>query len=127
MAVTTAQIRDLLNRPRGLNEGTINEYITIRTSQVDKITRSSTLYAITAGPTDAEKENAIKYLVAVDCLRVLIDTMPSYVPENDQRQQDIRLNAQLRTMQAQADDMLELIAEKGGTAFTVKKTSTRIE
>ncbi len=36
MAVTTSQIRDLLNRPRGLNEGTITEYITIRTAEVNK-------------------------------------------------------------------------------------------
>ena len=36
MAVTTSQIRDLLNRPRGLNDGTVTEYITIRTAQVNK-------------------------------------------------------------------------------------------
>ncbi len=129
MAITNAQIRDLLNRPRGLNEGTISEYVTIRTAQINKEARSGTLYGV--DPTNAVdtdlKETAIKYLVAVDCLRVLIDTMPSYVPENEFRQQDIRLNAQLRTMQRQADDMLEMVRAKGGTAFYVDKTNTRTE
>ena len=41
MAVTTAQIRDLLNRPRGLTEGTITEYITIRTAEVNKKVRGT--------------------------------------------------------------------------------------
>ena len=36
MAVTSEQIRDLLNRPKGLNEATITEYIIIRTTQVTK-------------------------------------------------------------------------------------------
>jgi len=39
MAVTTSQIRDLLNRPRGLNEGTITEMISIRNTQVEKVSR----------------------------------------------------------------------------------------
>ena len=37
MAVTNDNIRDLLNRPRGLNDATITEYISIRTEQVKQI------------------------------------------------------------------------------------------
>ncbi len=83
MAVTTAQIRDLLNRPRGLNEGTINEYITIRTAEVNKKTRQADLFGVTDtyAPDTTVKESAIKFLVCVDCLRVLIDTIPAVVPE----------------------------------------------
>ena len=45
MAVTATQIRNLLNNPRGLIQGTITEYITIRTNQVTKVARGSN-YAI---------------------------------------------------------------------------------
>ena len=81
MAVTTAQIRDLLNRPRGLNEATINEYVTIRTAEVNKKARGAN-FGVTAdnAPTDALKESAIKFIVCVDCLRVLIDTIPAVHP-----------------------------------------------
>ena len=41
MAVTTDNIRDLLNRPRGLVEGAISEYISLRTTQVDQIARNA--------------------------------------------------------------------------------------
>ena len=76
MTVTTAQIRDLLNRPRGLNEGTITELITVRTNEVNKVARSSTLYSVGdhAVTTDL-KEGAIKMLVCLDCLNILIDTI----------------------------------------------------
>lgn len=129
MAATTTQIRDLLNRPRGLNENTISEYLTIRNNLVDKITRSATLYDIVSGNevTTALKDDAVKFLVAVDCLRVMIDTIPSYVPENQQRQQDIRLKTQLSSMEKQAQEALDLIAEAGGTAFYITKTATRQE
>ena len=82
MAVTTAQIRDLLNRPRGLNEGTISEYITIRTAEVNKKTRQADLFGVTDtyAPDTTVKESAIKFLVCVDCLRVLIDTIPPIMP-----------------------------------------------
>jgi len=127
MAVTTTQIRDLLNRPRGLNDATITEYLTIRTNLVDKMARSATLYEIGTGNevTSALKDDAVKFLTAVDCLRVMVDTIPSYVPENKQRQQDIRLRTQLSSMEKQAQESLDLIAEAGGTAFYITKTQSR--
>jgi len=126
MAVTTTQIRDLLNRPRGLNEQTITEYLTIRTNLVTKVARSN-LYEIAAANivTDDLKDDAVKFLTAVDCLRVMIDTIPSYVAENKQRQQDIRLRTQLTSMEKQAQESLDLIAEAGGTAFYITKTQSR--
>jgi len=128
MAVTTAQIRDLLNRPRGLNEGTINEYITIRTAEVNKKTRQADLFGVTDtyAPDTTVKESAIKFLVCVDCLRVLIDTIPAVVPEKEQGVSDIRYNQQLKSFQAQADSALALIAEAGGSAFYTSSTTTRI-
>jgi len=42
MTVTTDTIRDLLGRPRGLNDATISEYITLRTIQVNKASRNAT-------------------------------------------------------------------------------------
>ena len=41
MTVTTDNIRDLQNRPRGLNEATITELISIRTAQVNKSARNT--------------------------------------------------------------------------------------
>ena len=53
MVVSTSQIRDLLNRPRGLNENTITEYLTIRTAEVTKKTRMTGYVGVTANaPTD---------------------------------------------------------------------------
>ena len=56
MTVTTTQIRELLNRPRGLNEATITEYVTIRTAEVNKKARGAN-FGVTADnpPTDALK------------------------------------------------------------------------
>ncbi len=125
MAVTTSQIRDLLNRPRGLNEETISEYITIRTQEVTKKARSASLYGLTTGVETTEKESAIKMLVACDCLRVMLDTIPSYVPENMQRQQDIRVRAQLVRFEQRADELLAAISEAGGTAFAINKSDSR--
>ena len=127
ITVTNAQIRDLLNRPRGLSEGTITEYVTIRSNQVTKMARGTNYEVGTYAVSDAEQSDAVKYLVCVDCLRVLIDTAPMYVPENEFRQQDIRLRTQLETMQKEANKILALIAEKGGTAFYTTKSKTRIE
>lgn len=127
ISVTNSQIRDLLNRPRGLTEGTITEYVTIRTNQVVKMARGTDYNVSVYAVSDSEKSDAIKYLVCCDCLRVLIDTAPMYVPDNKFRQQDIRLRTQLETMQKQADSVLALISEKGGTAFYTTKSSTRIE
>jgi hypothetical protein len=127
MAITTSQIRDLLNRPRGLNEATINEYITIRTNEVNKVSRDDTLYGLSelVGVDDTSKESAIKFLVCVDCLRVMIDTIPSYVPENEQRQQDIRLQAQLRSFENQANRLLAQISEAAGSAYYSESSDSR--
>ena len=127
MAVTTGQIRNMLNQPRGLNNGTITEYITIRTEEITQIARSTTLYSISNSISDTQKESAIKFLVAIDCLRVMIDTIPSYVPENQQRANDIRLSAQLKSFEKQAERILSQIREKGGTAFAIDNTETRQE
>tara|TARA_R100000458_G_C8181837_1_gene178600 strand:+ start:171 stop:605 length:435 start_codon:yes stop_codon:yes gene_type:complete len=128
MAVTTAQIRDLLNRPRGLNEGTITEYITIRTAEINKKARAANYVGGTSAnvPSDALKESAIKMMVCADCLRVLIDTIPSWVPEKEQGTQDIRFNTQLRSFDKQALEAIRAIEEKGGTAFDAKATTTRV-
>ena len=128
MAVTTANIRDLLNRPRGLNEGTISEYITIRTEEVNKKARGTHMLALDSANavTTAQKESAIKFLVAADCLRVMIDTIPSYVDENERKVNDIRLSAQLRQFEKRADESLALISEKGGTVYQGKATKTKV-
>lgn len=127
MAITTSQIRDLLNRPRGLNEATIDEYITIRTAEVNKKVRSSTLYGLSesVGVETTETESAIKMLVACDCLRVMIDTIPSYVPEPEQRRTDMRLRDQLSRFESRASELLNSIAEAGGSAFVVSSTDSR--
>jgi hypothetical protein len=127
MAVTTSQIRDLLNRPRGLNEGTITEYITIRTAEVNKKARKADYVGVTTNaPTDALKESAIKMLVCADCLKVLIDTIPATVPEKDKGTSDIRFAAQLRSFEKAASEAMKNIEEKGGTAFKVKSTTSRV-
>ena len=124
---TKSQIRDLLNRPRGLNDGTIDEYITIRSAQITRMRRSSTLYGLsdTAGVNDTECESAIKFLVCVDCLRVMIDTIPMYVPEAEQRRTDIRLSAQLKSFEAQAERLLKAIAEAESSAFAIDSSNSR--
>ena len=128
MAVTTAQIRDLLNRPRGLNEGTISEYISIRTAEVTKKARAATYVGGTTTnvPTDALKESAIKMMVCADCLRIIVDTIPAWVPEKEQGTQDIRFNQQLKSFEKQALEAIRAIEEKGGTAFDIKATTTRV-
>lgn len=129
MTVEPSQIRDLLNRPRGLNEATISEYITIRTEEVTRSRRSNTLFGLGegVGVTDTQAESAIKFLVCVDCLRVMIDTIPMYVPEPEQRRTDIRLSAQLKSFEAQADRLLSQIAERGGTSFAIDSSNSRQE
>jgi hypothetical protein len=126
--VTTAQIRDLLNRPRGLNEGTISEYITIRTAEVNKKARAVDYVGGTADnvPSTTLKESAIKMLVCVDCLRVLIDTIPTFVPEKERGTQDIRFSKQLASFETSALEAIRAIEEKGGTAFNAKATATRV-
>lgn len=128
MAVTTDNIRDLLNRPRGLLEGTISEYISIRTLEINKTARSSTLFGVTAEnavSTDL-KEAVIKTRVAVDCLLVLIDTIPSYYTEEDGRYAEQRFREQLKEMSKRADDLYAQVREVGGTAFSTKSTTSRL-
>ena len=128
MTVTTDNIRDLLNRPRGLNEATITEYISIRTEQVNKSARNNAFLAEDSPNivTTAQKESAIKALVCSDCLQVMIDTLPSYVNESDRKEQDIRLTAQLRGFIKRGEEMLALISEVGGTAVKFSQTKTRL-
>ena len=127
MAGTSDNIRDLLNRPRGLNNATITEYITIRTAEVNKKARAATYVGVTTNaPTDALKESAIKFMVCVDCLRVLIDTIPAVVPEKDKGTSDIRFNKQLASFEKQAEAAMAAIEERGGTAFYVKGTASKV-
>jgi len=126
--ITVNTIRDLLNRPRGLNSGTIVEYVNMRNTQISKKTRKTNYVGVdsTNAPTTAEIETAIKLVVCVDCLRVLIDTIPAVVPEKEQGTSDIRFNKQLASFEKQAQDALSVIEEKGGTAFYVKSTATKV-
>ena len=126
--ITVAQIRDLLNRPRDLNHNTIVEYLNIRIAEINKKSRASGYVGVTSdnAPTTTLRESAIKLLVCCDCLRVLIDTIPAVVPEKEQGTQDIRFNKQLETFEKQAAEALALIEEKGGTAFYVKGTSSKV-
>ncbi len=124
---TVSQIRDLLNRPRGLNEATVNEYITMRSAQVNRMRRSSNLYGVndSTGVTDTECESAIKMLVCVDCLRVMIDTIPMYFPEAEQRRTDIRLSQQMKSFEKHADSLLKAISEAESSAFAIDSSNSR--
>lgn len=126
MAVTSDNIRDLLNRPRGLNAATITELITVRTNEVNKFSRGS-LYGVgdNAVTTDL-KEGAIKMLVCLDCLNILIDTVPSYYSESERSVYDRRFQQQIEAFQRRADEAVALIREAEGSAFVVKKTTSRI-
>tara|TARA_R110000823_G_scaffold201203_2_gene332114 strand:+ start:572 stop:958 length:387 start_codon:yes stop_codon:yes gene_type:complete len=127
MAVTNDNIRDVLNRPRGLNENTITELLSIRTNEVNKVARGirfgvGTEYAVT---TDL-KEGAIKMLVALDCLNILIDTVPSYYSEDQQRVYDRRFQQQILTFQQRADEAMALIADAGNATFATGNSNTRL-
>ena len=126
MAVTSDSIRDLLNRPRGLNAATITELITVRTNEVNKLARGS-LYGVgdNAVTTDL-KEGAIKMLVCLDCLNILIDTVPSYYSESERSVYDRRFQQQVEAFQRRADEAVKLIQEAEGSAFVVKKTTSRL-
>tara|TARA_R100001163_G_scaffold51462_1_gene38855 strand:+ start:6531 stop:6911 length:381 start_codon:yes stop_codon:yes gene_type:complete len=125
MAVTTDNIRDVLNRPRGLNEGTISELITIRTNEVNKVARGSR-YGVSNAPTTDLKEGAIKMLVALDCLNILIDTVPSYYSEDQQRVYDRRFQQQILTFQQRADEAMSLISDRGDATFATGNSKTRL-
>ncbi len=102
MAVTNDNIRDLLNRPRGLNEATITELVTIRTAQINKMARGSK-YGVDSAVDTTLKESAIKFLTVLDCLNILVDTVPSYYSEDMQSVYDRRFQQQIITYQQRAD------------------------
>lgn len=126
MAVTSDNIRDLLNRPRGLNDATITEMISLRTSEVNKVARG-TLYGVgdSAVTTDL-KEVAIKVLVALDCLNILVDTVPSYYSESERSVYDRRFQQQIVLYEKRADEALKMIKEGEGSSFRTKKTTSRL-
>jgi|TARA_R100000482_G_scaffold113633_2_gene56304 hypothetical protein len=130
MAVTTDNIRDLLGRPKGLLTITISEYINIRTNFVDKVARDDKyLNDGTNAVSTALKEDAIKMLVAVDCLSILIDTLPGQMgvmDSDDGRFQDRRYQYQLDMFRKRAKEALDLVSDSGSSAFAVKSTSSRI-
>jgi|TARA_R100001463_G_scaffold19613_1_gene48092 hypothetical protein len=126
MAVTTDNIRDLLNRPRGLVEGAISEYISLRTTQVDQIARNANYILPETAVTTAEKEVAIKMLVCTDCLLILIDTTPTFYPEKERGEQDRRFQSQLKVFEKRAKDALDMISEKAGAAFATGNSKSRI-
>tara|TARA_R100001510_G_scaffold57318_1_gene64983 strand:+ start:454 stop:846 length:393 start_codon:yes stop_codon:yes gene_type:complete len=127
MAVTTDNIRDLLNRPKGLTEGTITEMITIRTNEVNKVARGSK-YGVQADNqvTTDLKEGAIKMLVALDCLNILINTIPTYFSEDERSVYDRRFAEQIKVYEKRAADALKLVAEGEGSAYASGKTKTRL-
>tara|TARA_R100001015_G_C4634282_1_gene200520 strand:+ start:5409 stop:5801 length:393 start_codon:yes stop_codon:yes gene_type:complete len=127
MAVTTDNIRDLLNRPKGLTEGTITEMISIRTNEVNKVARGSK-YGVQADNqvTTDLKEGAIKMLVALDCLNILINTVPTYYSEDERSVYDRRFAEQIKVYEKRAADALKLVAEGEGSAYASGKTKTRL-
>jgi len=126
MAVTSNTIRAILNRPRGLNEDTITELITIRTNQVNKMARGS-LYGVgDYAVTDDLKDDAVKVLVCLDCLNILVDTVPTYYSESERSVYDRRYQQQIVTYQQRADEALKLIAGNGASAFTIGNTTSRL-
>ena len=128
MTVTTDNICDLLNRPRGLNEATITEPISM-TAQVNKSARNTKFLGDSSNAvTDAEKNAAIKALVCSDRLQILDDTISTYVDdEGEKRENDIRLTAQMRAFQRRADGFDEDDHERGGSAFVFKATKTKVD
>ena len=126
--ITVNSIRALLNHPRGLNSGTIIEYVNLRNTQIAKKSRKANYVGVnsTNAPTTAEIETAVKMVVCVDCLRVLVDTIPAVVPEKEQGVSDIRFNKQLASFEKQAEDALRLIEEVGATAFYKKATAAKV-
>ena len=126
--ITVNSIRALLNHPRGLNSGTIIEYVNLRNTQIAKKSRKANYVGVnsTNAPTTAEIETAVKMVVCVDCLRVLVDTIPAVVPEKEQGVSDIRFNKQLASFEKQAEDALRVIEEVGATAFYKKATAAKV-
>lgn len=128
MAVTTSQIRDLLNRPPNLVEGTITEYITMRTEEANKIARTNS-YGIGEDHqvTTSNKEEYIKAAVCADVLVVLVNTLPHHTMLKAKEGTDDRFRRQLEQFQLRAADLKALIAEPPAAAFVVDKSKTRQE
>ena len=55
----------------------------------------------------------------------MIDTIPMYVPEPEQRRTDIRLGTQLKSFEKQADTLLKSIAEAESSAFAIDSSNSR--
>ena len=129
MAVLESSIRALLNQPRGLLSETITEYISMRTAEINKKRRSPTLYGVSSANavTDELAEAAIKALVVMDCLSVMIDTIPTYYPPKEQGPIEQRCRGQMKLFQERAEALVKEVADKGGTAFASKKTNTRLD
>ena len=127
MVVTETQIRDLLNRPRGLNQGTITEYLTIRSNEVDKLARSTEYIAedSTNAVSTADKDSATKLLTCMDCLLVLIQTVPTVYPTDEQDANNIKFAAQLKSFKDRAEKAVALVSGSGKAAFATDKTETR--
>tara|TARA_Y100000401_G_C8159255_1_gene143411 strand:+ start:101 stop:487 length:387 start_codon:yes stop_codon:yes gene_type:complete len=128
MAVTTSQIRDLLNRPPNLVEGAITEYINMRTVEADKIARTNT-YGIGVDNvvTTANKEEYIKAAVCADVLVILINTLPAHTMPEARQGTDDRFRRQLEQFQLRAAELKALIAEPNAAAFATESTATRQE
>jgi hypothetical protein len=126
--ITVNSIRELLNRPLGLNSGTIIEYVNLRNIQISKKSRKANYIGVdsTNAPSTAEIETAIKLVVCVDCLRVLIDTIQTLVPAEEQKTSDRRFGRQLASFEKQANDALGVIEEKGATAFYKSATASKV-
>ena len=126
MTVTNSQIRDLLNRPANLVEGTIAEYLTMRTNEADKIARTATYGIAPANAVStANKEDYIKAAVCADVLVVLINTLPAHTMPEARQGTDDRFRRQLEQFQLRADDLKKLIAEPNASAFVVDSSATR--
>ena len=108
-----------------MNTATITELITIRTAQINKQARGS-LYGVSSAVDTTLKESAIKFLVCLDCLNILVDTIPSYYSEDMQSVYDRRFQQQIITYQQRADEAVALIAEASGSAFATGKTTSRL-
>ena len=126
MAVTETQVRALLNFPRGLLKETVEEYISMRTEEVTKKARGQ-LFGVTSDNAVASTmvDQAIKMLCAADCLSVMVDTIPTYYPKQEQGYQEQRFRHQMKDFRDRANELLKTVSEKGGTAFYVGKTNTR--
>ena len=128
MTVTTANIRDLLNRPPNLVEGTITEYINMRTVEVDKIARTQQYGIATVNMVGTvEKDEYVKAAVCSDVLTVLVNTLPHNTMADSREGTDDRFRRQLEHFQKRAGELKAMIAEPNAAAFDVASSATRQE